>query len=52
MGKAVTQVAVSTHCLPRAALFGSRSMYFCNGFLLLIDGVRDSVASLSDKALA
>lgn len=52
MGKALTQPAISAHCLPGAALFGSCSMCFCDGISLLIDGVRDLVASLSDKALA
>lgn len=52
MGKALTQPAVGAHSLPRAALFRWCLMRFCDGVSLLIDGVRDSVASLPDKALA
>lgn len=52
MGKALTQPAVNAHRLLGAALFGWCLMCFCDGISLLIDGVRDLVASLSDKALA
>ena len=50
--KALTQPAVTRRCLPAAALFGSYSVHFCDHVSLLIDGVRESPASLSDKALA
>lgn len=50
--KALTQPAVRSHCLPEAALFGSYPVHFCDLVSLLIDGVRESLASLSDKALA
>lgn len=52
MGKALTQPAANAHRLLGAALFGSCSMCFSEGISLLIDGVKDLVASLSDKALA
>lgn len=50
--KALTQPAVRALCLPEAALFGSYPVHFCDLVSLLIDGVRESLASLSDKALA
>lgn len=50
--RALTQPAVRALCLPGAALFGSFPVHFCDLVSLLIDGVREPLASLSDKALA
>lgn len=47
--KALTQACWQ---LAGAALFGSYAVHFCSLVSLLIDGVRESPASLSDKALA
>lgn len=49
---ALTQPAVTSHCLPEAALFGSYPVHFSDLVSLLIDSVRESLASLPDNALA
>lgn len=43
---------VRCHCMPGAALFGSYRVHICNRVSLLIDGVRELLPPLSDKALA